>query len=176
MCHKRVWSLKELLCGFPCIIVAAGPSLSKNLVLLKESQQLFVIIAVDTIFQVLLRHGIEPDFILVIDPQHKSKRYFENIPPNRSILVFDSMVCHQILRNYSGKKVGIASNMHFSLWLEKVSCFKGGLNVGGSVSTVAYSLALKLGCDPIIFIGARLVLFKIEHAYGRDLLCTELVL
>jgi len=57
--------------------VAAGPSLSKNIILLKKIQGKALILAVDTIFKVLTHYGIEPDFVISTDFTQNAGQYFE---------------------------------------------------------------------------------------------------
>lgn len=53
----------------PCIIVAPGPSLEESLPLLYKNQNKVYIISVDSAVKVLSSYGIEPDYIIAIDPQ-----------------------------------------------------------------------------------------------------------
>ena len=55
--------------NIPCIIVAPGPSLEESLPLLYKNQNKVYIISVDSAVKVLSSYGIEPDYIIAIDPQ-----------------------------------------------------------------------------------------------------------
>ncbi|MEI8198324.1 MAG: 6-hydroxymethylpterin diphosphokinase MptE-like protein, partial [Phycisphaerae bacterium] len=66
----------------PAILVAAGPSLAKNVHLLKEireGKRRAVIIAVQTMLKPLLAMGIEPDFVTSLDYNPISTQFFENL-------------------------------------------------------------------------------------------------
>lgn len=68
--------------GVPAILVAAGPSLAKNVQLLKEvrdGKRRAVIIAVQTMLKPLLALGIEPDFVTSLDYNPISTQFFENL-------------------------------------------------------------------------------------------------
>lgn len=52
----------------PVVIVAAGPSLDKNIHILKEFQSRCLIICVDIVLFKLIENGIRPDFVINIDP------------------------------------------------------------------------------------------------------------
>ena len=56
--------------GRPMVLVSAGPSLDKQLPLLKKiyEEKLFIIGAVGTAVKPLLKAGIEPHFLSIIDP------------------------------------------------------------------------------------------------------------
>ena len=154
--HEGVDRLAGEFKGEACVVVGAGPSLRKNIELLKKYQEEVLIIAVDTSFQILKEYGIDSDFVVTIDPQEKNKKYFENVVAGRSILVFDVSVSNRILRGYGGRKIVIGSLFHFVRWLEGLVGKKGELEMGGSVATACYSLGKKLGCDPIILVGLDL--------------------
>ncbi len=140
----------------PCVIVAAGPSLNKNINLLKKVKGKAIIIAVDTALQVLQYYGIEPDFAIAIDPQYVNKKYFENLKDSNTVLVCESSISPNIFNAYSNKKLILGSAFHLVKWLEGFTGEKGEIEIGGSVVTAAYGLAKKMGCNPIVFIGLDL--------------------
>jgi hypothetical protein len=53
--------------GKPAILVAAGPSLDKNIDLLSEAKGKALIMSSDTTFPVLLKKGIIPDLVVTIE-------------------------------------------------------------------------------------------------------------
>lgn len=55
----------------PVLVVAAGPSLNKQLPILKIYQHLFIILAVDTVWPILQKYDIEPDFLFALDSRSK---------------------------------------------------------------------------------------------------------
>ena len=52
----------------PMVLIAAGPSLDKNIHILKEYQNKCIICCVDVILFKLIENGIKPDYVLNIDP------------------------------------------------------------------------------------------------------------
>ncbi len=154
--HKGVRHLFDQFKGIPCVVVAAGPSLAKNIDLLKDIKGKGIIISVDTSFQILQAHGIDPDFVIAVDPQDINKKYFENLKKSDAILVCEPSISPRIVRQYTGKKLMLGSLFHLVEWLEGMTEVKGNIEIGGSVATAAYGLGVKLGCDPIVFIGLDL--------------------
>lgn len=63
----KLQSLQELLYGRPLVIVAAGPSLDKNLHLLKGMEDRVLIVSVETVLRKLLRLGIPPHFVVSLE-------------------------------------------------------------------------------------------------------------
>ena len=62
--------------GYPAFIVSAGPSLDKNIDMLKEVKGRGMIMAVDTAIKPLLKKGIVPDIVASVDP-HKPLELFQ---------------------------------------------------------------------------------------------------
>ncbi len=159
--HKGVRHLFDQYKGIPCVVVAAGPSLAKNIDLLKDIKGKGIIISVDTSFQILQAHDIDPDFVIAVDPQDINKKYFENLKKSDAILVCEPSISPKIVRQYTGRKLMLGSSFHLVEWLEGMTETKGNIEIGGSVATAAYGLGVKLGCDPIVFIG-------LDLAYSRN--------
>lgn len=63
----------------PVVLVAAGPSLDKNIDILKEYQNKCIIICVDVVLSKLMEHGIKPDFVGNIDPQKEVTSGWRNL-------------------------------------------------------------------------------------------------
>jgi cytochrome c-type biogenesis protein CcmH/NrfG len=154
-----VQRLANLLAGRPGIVVAAGPSLEKNFLLLKEVKRKAVIIAVDTVLPLLLSHGILPDIVVTLDPQEINyTAKFRDLALDPNIpLVYTPQSYPEIVKNYPGKKfttamLGSIYQRFAAFWEEK-----GNIVVNAqSVTHVAFNLAQILGVDPIVFVGLDL--------------------
>ena len=142
--------------GSPVFIVAAGPSLAKNIDELKKVGDKGIIIAVDTVFKRLVDEGVIPDIVMAVDPQDKITKFFEGVSSPDTLLVTEATVSKKIISNYKGGILFITSVFPMGKWLEGFSSDKGEIDIGGSVATAAYGLALKLGASPIIFCGLDL--------------------
>ena len=73
--------LRAVAAGRPAIVVAAGPSLRRNLDLLADSgvRERFVIIAVQTVLKPMLARGIRPHFVTALDYHEISRRFYEGL-------------------------------------------------------------------------------------------------
>lgn len=140
----------------PGIVVAAGPSLSKNIQELKRAKGKAFIIAVDTAIKPLLAEGIIPDMFAIVDGKkpldliHKEKA--KNIP-----LVTDINANSEILNYHTGMK--FFYNQGYAIVeriLIKADRQFGGVDTGGSVATNAFSLLYKMGLMRIILVGQDL--------------------
>lgn len=153
-----VSALKGHLANRPAIIVAAGPSLEKNVPLLADAQGKTVIIAAGSAINPLLKNGIEPDLLVSFDAGEANYRHFENLHTPNLPLVYIPTIFPQILEEYKGPRftAGMAG-FPFVGWLfDEVGEDKGLLDNGPSVANVSWHLANVLGLNPIILIGQDL--------------------
>ncbi len=149
--------------GRPGVIVAAGPSLDKNIHLLAEVKNKALILATGTALKAILRVGVEPDLVVTIDPTEANYRHFQGVRVPGAALVFEPRAHYRIAAEFAGPTfVGPADGCG---WLNDV-CGEdlGLLWSAGSVANVAFSVAYLMGLNPIIFIGQDL-------AYGDG--CTH---
>ncbi len=147
--------------GRPAIVVAAGPSLRRNLRLLTQPgvRDRFVIIAVQTALKTLLAHGIKPHFVTALDHHEISGRFYEGLRADDVegvTLVVEPKANAIIMDAYPGA-IRCASDKFLDGLLGDVAGPpKGELQPGATVAHLAYYLARYLGCDPVILIGQDL--------------------
>jgi len=140
----------------PGIIVSAGPSLQKNIEQLKELRDRVVIIAVDTALRPLLNAGIEPHLICTGDPQEANWKHLRGTLTENAYLVAEPMT-HPASLEFFEKRLFIASyGDKVMSWVNRFIPDVGYVMCWGSVATMAFDLARKMGCDPIIFMGQDL--------------------
>ncbi|MBZ9636021.1 motility associated factor glycosyltransferase family protein [Clostridium sp. FP1] len=148
--------LKDKFKGMPAIIVSAGPSLEKNIDLLKAIQDKFIIITGGRTLKTLLNEGVKPDFVCSVDPGEYSYKVFEKELHSDVTLVFSEVSNHELVEEYKGGKVFFKDidfkDITDNLLGVDVDC----LWQGGSVAHVCISLGAYLGCDNIVFIGQDL--------------------
>gem|GEM_PF-6335223 len=171
------WKLRHLqnkYRGIPAVVVSAGPSLDKNVHILKNVQHRVLIIGEDATYNRLLKEGILPDFILVLERDYITyEKFFKDSLPSdltQPVLLCQSVVWPEIPRIYRGP---IAFTFKSAIPLEKKLCEKLGrdfvhLDSGSSVAVMGISLAHFLGSDPIILIGQDLAFSEegYTHAEG----------
>ncbi|MCM2284567.1 MAG: DUF115 domain-containing protein [Desulfobacula sp.] len=147
--------------GIPAIIVAAGPSLDKNIDQIAKAMGKAVIISVDTALPGLLKHGVKPDFITAIDynPLTYEKIAGQASDPicHQINLICTSWVTDTVTKQFPADNIfwAFGSNA-LENWINR--SFGGRMAIGG-VGTVAhlnFTSAQIMGCDPIIFVGQDL--------------------
>lgn len=136
----------------PAIIVAAGPSLDKNIEDLKEAAGKAFILATDSAMRMLDKHSIEPDAYLTIDPV-KPQVLFENKLSDSVPLFYCSNSVFEHIKELHGRKVFChIDNMLPPL----IKDSEAQINAGGNVASSAFSVAQYLGFKNIIIIGQDL--------------------
>ncbi|QOR01343.1 motility associated factor glycosyltransferase family protein [Campylobacter sp. 2014D-0216] len=140
------------------IVVCAGPSLNKQLELLKAYQNNFVIFALDATYKTLLKNEIYPDFVFSMDIQDKCKCFYENLPSEvkKPIFVLSGNINKALIVTLKDKekKIFILQNLDYQ---QKFNLNDFGyLDIGINVAHFAYSFAMALGFTNVIMIGQDL--------------------
>ncbi len=152
--------------NIPAIVAAAGPSLSESMNCIRKNSSRALIIAVDTSYRILRKHGIEPHFCITVDPQAVNARYFEGDAISRTILVADPSSHPSVFKLFKGRMVRAGTAFPMMKWIDEI-CGEGGeIAHGGSVSTNAYDFAKRLGASPVVLVGQDLA-FTGGYAHAR---------
>lgn len=159
-------ALDNALQGVPAFIVGAGPSLAHNIQYLRDASRKGIVIAVDTVYKVLLAHNIRPHVVVAVDPQLINFQYFRGVSPTGVTLVADCAVSPTLLRSFSGDTYISAVPFPFADWFTSFFGARGGLASGGSVSTSAFDLAVRMGCSPVVLVGQDLA-YSVERIHVR---------
>lgn len=143
----------------PAIIVSAGPSLEKNVGLLKEAKGKALIFVVDTAIPKVMEHGIKPDAVISIDCIQATESFdfdgIDGLPffvhpnTNRAVLNF---VKPQNLFFFSSDST-VWNNLFKKLGKDITA-----MSMGGSVATAAMTNLISWGIKRIILIGQDLAL------------------
>lgn len=166
-CDGCVDELESEFEGKNAVIVAAGPSLDKNVELLRDKPFGTLIIAVGTVFRKLMHLGIEPDYVVFLDPAPHLYSQIKGLENCKIPILCLSTACKRIMSGYAGKRYLIcqkgysgaekyAERNHYRLY-----------ETGGCVSTIALDLCLQLGCKEIAFAGLDLA-FTDNKAHATD--------
>ncbi len=162
-------NLKNSFKDFPAIVIASGPSLIKNVGLLKKCKGKAVIIAVSSAIGVLDKFEIIPDFIVVADPYENDRvrNIIKHSKYNKTVLLalYDSY--YKQLRDFPGMRcfctrTSEALNHELSKILPKTA----PMRAGSSVATLGLDFAYHLGANPIIMVGQDL-------AFGEAVGCGD---
>ena len=138
------------------IVVAAGPSLDKNIADLKKAQNKAFIIVVDTALKAVIKAGIKPDLAIMIDPA-KDPKLFENEEIKNLPLYVSIYGNYKIIAKHKGNLFFPTGEIKLTEALMKR--YQMGIYTvptGGSVANNAYSIAGLMGFGTIILVGQDL--------------------
>ncbi len=154
---KTINQLKDIAKGSTAVVVAGGPTVENNIQYLKSVKDSVIIIAVDTVYKYLKKHSIEPDILVVVDPQFWNYKYIENAKINNSIIVAESSVYHKVLQIAPIENYFVGSSIFkIAKFFDKNNEKRGTLAAGGSVATSAFDIARIIGSSEIIITGLDL--------------------
>lgn len=154
--YKTTQLIKVIPRDIPGIVVAAGPSLNKNIMELKRAKGRAFIVAVDTAIKPLLEAKIIPDMFVIVDGKKPldliRKEEAKKIPLLSSICANSEILkYHTGMKFFYDEGYSIATN----IMVQSDAAF-GGVDTGGSVATNAFSLLYKIGLTRIILVGQDL--------------------
>jgi len=155
--------LRGRFAGCPAILVAAGPSLAKNVDQLVDLQDKAVIIAAQTTLRPLLARGIRPHFVTSLDFSDLSRQFFEGLEiPDDVVLVAEPKASWHVVDTFrdgggdTPRRVVMLNNAFAHYCIGEGLAKRSAMEPGATVMHLAFYLAQWLGCDPIIFIGQDL--------------------
>ncbi|WP_052794901.1 motility associated factor glycosyltransferase family protein [Campylobacter jejuni] len=156
-------SYKELLSkrkgiSDTAIIVSTGPSLTKQLPLLKKYANKATIFCADSSYPILAKHGIKPDYVCMLERTEITAEFF-----NHDFGEFDKDIVFVYAGVVHPKAIEYLKDRNLVI-TQKVLAFPYYINlkdfsyaaVGFSVAHMAYEFATHLSHKNIIFIGQDL--------------------
>ncbi|EID9963275.1 motility associated factor glycosyltransferase family protein, partial [Campylobacter coli] len=146
------------------IVVSAGPSLAKQLPLLKACQDKAVIFCADGALSMLEKEGIVPDYVTNLDFTDLAMKFFQN-KENKTSLNMLSCATHPSLVHFlDNKSVVLRDDPLYQRF--NLNDF-GYIDTGTHVSHFSYTLALALGFKNIIMIGQDLAFDKEGNSHSK---------
>lgn len=144
--------------GYPAVCVAAGPSLARNVELLRDPKvrEKVVVISVQTTLKPLLDRGIRPDFVTALDYSAICKRFYEGLPELPDVTLVVEPKAHPAILDAFPGPIRILNSEFNDKLLGDMARPMIPLKSGATVAHLSLYLAQHLGCDPIMFIGQDL--------------------
>ncbi len=141
----------------PAVIVASGPSLNKNLHLLKDAVSKCVIIAADSVISTLKSIDIIPDFACGVDYQtvnvEKYKSVLKEKEKSSVKYVCSDGVYYSIPKLFQKSFFQYTPMSFISLYGDIIGESRKRQFSANAVTHMAIQLAYVIGANPIIFIG-----------------------
>lgn len=138
------------------IVVAAGPSLDKNVKFLKKAKNKAFIIVVDTALKTVINAGIIPDLAIMVDPA-KDPSLFDRDIIRDLPLVVSFFGNYEVIKHHRGKLFFPTGELKLTEYMSKR--FKKDITImysGGSVSNNAFAVVGLMRFKTIVLIGMDL--------------------
>ncbi|HIF9584612.1 TPA: motility associated factor glycosyltransferase family protein, partial [Campylobacter jejuni] len=170
-------SYKELLSkrkgiSDTAIIVSTGPSLTKQLPLLKKYANKATIFCADSSYPILAKHGIKPDYVCMLERTEITAEFFNNDfwEFDKDIVFVCAGVVHpkaiEYLKGRNRKYLIIPRYLYFPIYI-KLKYFDFLYNTP-SVAHMSYFLSVLLNHKNIIFIGQDLAYAENGNSHPDD--------
>ncbi|EAK2525381.1 motility associated factor glycosyltransferase family protein, partial [Campylobacter coli] len=149
------------------IVVSAGPSLTKQLSLLKAYQDKAVIFCADGALSMLEKEGIIPDYVTNLDFTDLAMKFFQNKENlKQSIIALECATHPNIVRSLNAENCMIVLRNKALYQRFNLNDF-GYIDTGTHVSHFSYTLALALGFKNIIMIGQDLAFDEEGNSHSK---------
>ncbi|EAJ5213500.1 motility associated factor glycosyltransferase family protein [Campylobacter coli] len=149
------------------IVVSAGPSLAKQLPLLKAYQDKAVIFCADGALSMLEKEGIVPDYVTNLDFTDLAMKFFQNKENlKQSIIALECATHPNIVHSLKAENCMIVLRNKALYQRFNLNDF-GYIDTGTHVSHFSYTLALALGFKNIIMIGQDLAFDEEGNSHSK---------
>ena len=143
------------------IYVSGGPSLDHDIDSLNKAvkQSDFVLMAAGTVVKKLLTKGIVPNFIIISDAKKNIVNQINGIDEsimNKITLLYLSTISLDVIQCWKGKKYMILQKDFEMAETYAKSIDATLFETGGSVSTLAVDLAIRMECKSLVCVGLDL--------------------
>jgi hypothetical protein len=169
--HPGINQLRDKFKGRPAVTIASGPSLEKNMHLLREIRDRALILSCDSSFLPLMKRDIRPHIVASLERTAGTGKFYESALDVEGIsLAFCPVVQPDVYDSFRGKKIIVYREFSHFKWFH---LDKGTLPIGPAVSNMVFKMAEYLGCDPIIMIGQDLAFADDGDTHVEDMLFGE---
>ncbi len=146
----------------PLVIVGAGPSLDKNIDVLKTMKGHVPILCMDSALATMQKHDLKPDFYMSIESAKPlslfDKEWLQGIPFLGDLGATTELVNSSV---FEGKKIFCRFTSLVAKVFERLHLPTPKYSGGGNVGTTAFAVAAEIGVNTIIFVGH-------DHAYSAS--------
>ncbi|MDS1002884.1 DUF115 domain-containing protein [Clostridium sporogenes] len=146
----------------PIVIASGGPSLEKDLSTIRENREYIKIFAVGISLDLLMKNGIKPDIITILDPSEKVYNQIKGYENLKVPLCFISTASRWAVEAYNGPK--------YMFFNKKCSFNKKNIIVetGKTVAIPTIDMAIKVGGKKIILCGQDMAFVDNKFHAGDD--------
>jgi hypothetical protein len=157
--------LRGVAAGLPLFLVAAGPSLDRNVAQLAAAGERGLVVVVNHALGAVARTGVRPDLVAALESLDVSNHF--QVPPElHERLLLGTMAHPSLFRlparvRYAGHIAEEPVARALLAALEEPAA----IVTGGSAATMAFALASFMGADPVVLVGQDLA-YTDERGYA----------
>ncbi|EIJ80520.1 hypothetical protein PB1_09172 [Bacillus methanolicus PB1] len=143
----------------PVVVASGGPSLTKQIPLLKNVREHVLLIASGSTINTLVNYDIEPDFVVTIDGNFSNYKHFESLKLKKTKVIYSLSHHEKILEKLNQRSFMFVPRVHQSLksYAEKLLNKEVPDVLGGaSVASFALNIAHSISTGPVALIGQDL--------------------
>jgi antitoxin component YwqK of YwqJK toxin-antitoxin module len=150
--------------GIPAIICGAGPSLDKNIELVKTLTDRALIFAGGSALNAVNAYGLHPHFGVGIDPNPEQYHRWLTNQAFSTPIFYRNRLSHEAFQMIQGPKIYVpGSPQHLATWFEKqLGIDAPNLEEGHNVINFCIEIATFMGCNPIILVGMDLAFTEVK--------------
>lgn len=140
------------------VVVSTGPSLAKQLPLLKEYADYVTIVCIDASLPILQKEGIKPDLVVSMERVPLTSKFFEDLDDELvkdTYFVVSSLTHQKTVNNLKNRKLLLSMRPLAYMRYYDYKDF-GYLGAGMSAANMGYQLALLMRYDKVVLIGQDL--------------------
>ncbi|WP_162800345.1 motility associated factor glycosyltransferase family protein [Oceanobacillus zhaokaii] len=164
---EGIGKLKNMYGNKPMILISAGPSLDKQMTLLKRihKEGKVVLGAVGTALKPLIKNNITPDFFSIIDPNPGTYEQLKNLDLPITTLYYLSTAYHETITLHTGPRYIMWQEGYEDAEKKAAQLGDSLIQTGGSVATALLDLMVYLGAGPLALVGQDLAFTNgLSHA------------
>ncbi|MFK7898670.1 MAG: motility associated factor glycosyltransferase family protein [Myxococcota bacterium] len=163
----QICALADQFRGKVVVVCAAGPSLDKQLPLLRKYRDRVVVISIGQTLKALRAAGITPDLVHILESQDVAHQLTES-GATEDLTVVLSPDCHPAIYDVPTRACFTAtvSSSPFAQWMVNVTGEQSIRVGGGTVAQGAVGIAAMLGAKTVALIGQDLA-FTDGRAYAK---------
>lgn len=151
-------ALKPSLKGLPVIIISPGPSLDKNIHLLKALKGRAILMATAQCARALQAAGVVPDFIVIADPGNLVY-FLDGVDTSLVEGLIAGVSCNpEFFKKPFKNTITFNANSMVDVWVSDIFGDTLPISAAGSVSIDCFYMAKYWECSQIIMVGLDLAL------------------
>jgi len=170
-----IQNLKKQKNSKNAVIVSTGPSLVKQLELLKEYQDYITILCIDASLPILQKNGIRPDFVFSMERVEATAKFFEDLDREflkDTIFITTSISHPKTIKNIGDLQMAVSMRPFGYTNAFKLSEW-GYIGLGMSAANMAFDFAYISMYENIVFVGQDLAFAKDGKTHAKGALYGE---